>query len=169
MSYESDIAFLLWPFAVAALARASVSGKCVAALCRQFLSIATLAKIAILMFFFEIHMISILFAAFQMKSVVKLKGHEGAVMCMDAWQDLPTHGHDAGSPEAFKSLKDASKYCKLRVLSGGIDGRVCMWDGRKGKLLRSQQAHTGGTPPLACACLYSANTLMIYCPNRHEH
>ena len=79
-----------------------------------------------------------------MKSVVKLKGHEGAVMCMDAWQDLPTHGHDAGSPEAFKSLKDASKYCKLRVLSGGIDGKVCIWDGRKGKLLRSQQAHTGG-------------------------
>ena len=80
-----------------------------------------------------------------MKTVEKLKGgHSGAVSCMDAWQDVPTLRHDIASTEGYKSLKDAAKYCKLRVVSGGMDGRVCIWDGRKGKLIQALTAHSGG-------------------------
>ena len=74
----------------------------------------------------------------------KLKGHGCAVTCMDAWQDVPTLGCDAPSRDSFKSLKEALSYCKLRILSGGVDGRVCMWEGRKGKLVKRVAAHTSG-------------------------
>jgi WD40 repeat protein len=87
---------------------------------------------------------SVFAPGFQMKNH-KLKGHDGPIVCMDAWEDMPTLRSDASTAEGVKSMTEATKYCKMRVISGGIDGRVCIWDGRKGKMLLSYPAHSGGT------------------------
>ncbi len=58
----------------------------------------------------------------------KMKGHSGGVLCMDAW----------------KGVAAGDKKSPLLVLSGGADGHLVVWDGRRRKSLFTLKDHDGG-------------------------
>ncbi len=79
----------------------------------------------------------------QMKLVIELKGHEGAVTCLDTFPSASSASGGASEPSSLQRTNTSTL-----LLSGSVDGSVRLWDLAKGERVREMN-HGGPVTALA--------------------